>query len=234
MEAVGTRKRILRSLVEIVFEDSELARACNSGPARRDRLGPDGGHHPAPASWPDVGRPPPGSTCGTLRPRGAACSQRGLLHSAGVLPAITAYLVVRPRDDPPDTLYYGTLNEHAVRADRRRDPLPLTPPPDPPRSLADREALTRLRPPTRSHRMKSCLRATHSKNSSTPLARIPQADLARRTGLSTKHVTRSSRAVPSSHPRLPSCWSGPSESRPRCGTRWRGRLAHPRQPDPEP
>ncbi|WP_326806084.1 hypothetical protein OIE49_36765 [Streptomyces sp. NBC_01788] len=114
MEAVGKRKRILRSLVEIVFEDAELARVCNNGPARRDRLGPDGAttllrrlgqmsaaHHLADLRHIAATRlrPAANGDCFTL------------LVSLGD----HGDLVVRPRDDPPDTLDDGTLNEHAVR-----------------------------------------------------------------------------------------------------------------------
>ncbi|MFF4961180.1 hypothetical protein ACIQJX_04835 [Streptomyces griseoviridis] len=115
MEAVGTRKRILRSLVEIVFEDAELARVCNSGPARRDRLGPDG----ATTLLRRLGQMSAAHHLADLRHIAAARlrpAANGDCFTLLVSLGDHGDLVVRPRDDPPDTLDDGTLNEHAVRA----------------------------------------------------------------------------------------------------------------------
>ncbi|MFJ9638617.1 hypothetical protein [Streptomyces sp. NPDC101178] len=115
MEAVGIRKRILRSLVEIVFEDAELARVCNSGPARRGRFGHEGsttllrrlGQMSAAYQLADLRH----IAAARLRPAANGdCFTR--LVSLGA----HGDLVVRPRDDPPATLDDGTLDEHAVRA----------------------------------------------------------------------------------------------------------------------
>jgi hypothetical protein len=114
MEASGIRKG-LGLLVEIAFEDAELARVCNNGAARRDHFGPEGattllrrlGQMSAAYHLADLRpvaaarlRPAPGADCFTL------------LVSLGPY----GDLVLRPRDDPPATHIDGTLDEHAVRA----------------------------------------------------------------------------------------------------------------------
>ena len=115
MEAVGARKRILGSLVEIVFEDAELARVCNNGHARRDRLGLDGattllrrlGQMAAAAHLADLRQ----VAAARLRP-----ATNGDCFTLLVSLGDHGDLVVRPRDDPPVILDDGALNEHAVRA----------------------------------------------------------------------------------------------------------------------
>jgi hypothetical protein len=114
MEATGIRKS-LRLLVEIVFQDAELARVCNSGPARRDHFGPEGattllrrlGQMSAAYQLADLRR----VAAARLRPAGNGdCFT--LLVSLGP----HGDLVLRPRDDPPATHDDGALNEHAVRS----------------------------------------------------------------------------------------------------------------------
>ncbi|WP_406359419.1 hypothetical protein OH782_41200 [Streptomyces sp. NBC_01544] len=115
MEVSGIRKRILRLPVEIVFEDPELARMCNSAAARRSALGEDASNSllrrllqiEAADRLADLRH----LAAAHLRP-GTGTDRLTRLISLGS----HGDLIVRPRDDPPAVLDDGSLDEHLVRA----------------------------------------------------------------------------------------------------------------------
>ncbi|MEV6480616.1 hypothetical protein [Streptomyces sp. NPDC051576] len=115
MEPVGIRKWILGLLVDIVFDDTELARVCNSDAARRARFGPEAaatlhrrlGQMAAAAHLADLRH----LAAARLRP-GPPGDRFARLISVGA----HGDLLVHPRDAPPALDRDGMLDEHSVRA----------------------------------------------------------------------------------------------------------------------
>ncbi|MDX3637137.1 MULTISPECIES: hypothetical protein [Streptomyces] len=115
MEPAGIRKWILGLLVDIAFDDAELARVCNSDAARRARFGPEA----AATLHRRLGQMAAAAHLADLRHLAAACLRPGppgdrlaRLISLGV----HGDLLVHPRDAPHALGRDGTLDEHAVRA----------------------------------------------------------------------------------------------------------------------
>jgi hypothetical protein len=115
MEATGIRKGSLGLPVDIVFNDAELARICNSDAARRARYGPEA----AVTLHRRLGQMAAADHLADLHHLAAAQLRPGPTDS-GVSRIVSlgdhGYLVVRPRDDPPATHRDGSLDERSVRA----------------------------------------------------------------------------------------------------------------------
>jgi plasmid maintenance system killer protein len=116
MEATGKRQKILRVLVKIVFEDSELARVCNSAAARRSAFGEDLSN----SLLRRLLQIEAADRLTDLRHLAAARLRQGPPGTDPLTRLISVGfhgdLIVRPRDDPPALLDDGSLDEHSVHA----------------------------------------------------------------------------------------------------------------------